>query len=106
MNNPNPTDYMSHTLPKKPSSSANQFQLPTARYRQSRKKERATDKTPQTSSRNGKNKNLKLIFLHSHHYVGNCFDQHFAKISHFVIYHQLVDTFHVASECKTAVYFN
>ena len=50
-------DYMSHTLPKKPpaSSAASQaFQLPTARYRQSRKKERATDKTPQNSSRNGK----------------------------------------------------
>ena len=51
------SDYMSHTLPKKPTSgpTANQFQLPTARYRQSRKKERTTDKTPQTSSRNGKN---------------------------------------------------
>jgi hypothetical protein len=50
-------DYMSHTLPKKPSASAagQAFQLPSARYRPSRKKERSTDKTPQNSSRNGEN---------------------------------------------------
>ena len=61
MNNGSSTDYMSHTLPKKPTSSANQFQLPTARYRQSRKKERATDKTPQTSSRNGRTNKKEAI---------------------------------------------
>ena len=55
MNTGSGGDYMSHTLPKKPTgSSAGQgFQMATARYRQSRKKERSTDKTPQNSSRNG-----------------------------------------------------
>jgi hypothetical protein len=33
--------------------------MPTARYRQSRKKERSTDKTPQNSSRNGN----KILFI-------------------------------------------